>query len=188
MLTNKGLKASERKRRVIRIRSSINTVRSYEPITLADLHLLGSIARSDREDFFQRYPHWSVLYSQRLLCVALCQGAALHFADGRNGIKDFDVWNFFSEIPGQPIRRRRVVSRDFGHPKFGTSADKPDFVGRRVDLLFKSIACQPGHSPMLSLQQYLTAGRTDTARCLAAKAVVLIEPVELAGTVAWPKA
>jgi hypothetical protein len=162
-------------------------VRSSEPITPSDLQLLGRIAQADREDFFRRYPHWSVLYSQRLLCVALCQGAALHFVDATNGIKDFDVWSFFCEIPGQPIRRRRVVSRDFGQPRFGTSPDKPDFIGRKVDLLFKSIACQPDSNPILSLQRYLTEKRTGAARCLADKAVVLIEPIELVGTVAWHK-
>ena len=110
----------------------------------------------------------------------------MHLVDGRNGIKDFDVWSFFGEIPGQPIPRRPVMSRDFGQPQFGTSPDRPDFIGRRVDLLLKSIPCQPGGSPVLSIQNYLTERRTATARCLAEKAVVLIEPPELLGTVAWP--
>ena len=136
--------------------------RSREPIRRSDLQRLADIARSDREDFFQRYPRWSALYSQRLLCVALCQGAALHFVDGKNGVKDFDVWSFFCEIPGQPIRRRRVVSRDFGHPRFGKTLDKPNFIGRRVDLLFKSIACTPDRRPTPSLQVF--DGRTHRYR------------------------
>ena len=90
---------------------------------------------------------------------------------------------FFCEIAGQPIRRRRVVSRDFGQPRFGKSPDKPNFIGRKVDLLFKSIACTPGRSPARSLQQYLTEGRTHTARCLAEKAVVLLQPK--LGVVIW---
>jgi hypothetical protein len=157
--------------------------RSRKPITLADLQRLADIARSDRDDFFQRHPRWSALYSQRLLCVALCQGAALHFVDGKNGVKDFDVWSFFCEIAGQPIRRRRVVSRDFGQPRFGKSPDKPNFIGRKVDLLFKSIACTSDRSPARSLRQYLTEGRRHTARCLAKKAVVLLEPK--VGVVIW---
>jgi hypothetical protein len=167
--------------------SSTNLIRSHsrEPITLSDLQRLADIARSDREHFFQRHPRWSALYSQRLLCVALCQGAALHFVDGKNRVKDFDVWSFFCEIAGQPIPRRRVVSRDFGQPRFGTSPDRPDFIGRKVDLLLKSIACTPDRSPRRSLQQYLAEGRTHTARCLAKKAVVLLEPIEQVGAVVW---
>ena len=150
--------------------------RSRKPITLSDLQHLADIARSDRDDFFQRHPRWSALYSQRLLCVALCQGAASHFVYGKTGVKDYDVWSFFCEIAGQPIRRRRVASRDFRRPRFGKSPDKPNFIGRKVDLLFKSIACTPDRSPTRSLQHYLTEGRTQTARYLAEKAVVLLEP------------
>jgi hypothetical protein len=52
-------------------------------------------------------------------------------------------------------------------------------------LLLKSIACTPDSSPIHSLQRYLTEGRTDTARCLAKKAVVLLEPIEQVGAVVW---
>jgi hypothetical protein len=31
------------------------------------------------------------LYADRLFAVALCQGAALHYIDGKNGVKDLDV-------------------------------------------------------------------------------------------------
>ena len=150
---------------------------------------LARIAQSDREEFFRRYPGWSKRYSGRLLCVALCQGAALHFVDGSNGVKDFDVWSFFREIPGQPIRRRRVVTRDFGSRKFGIlpgkRGRKRDFIGRPVDLVFRSIPCRRGVGAIAALQQYLADGRTKSARCLAEKAVVLIEPSELKAKVAW---
>ena len=159
--------------------------RSRERIRLPDLRRLADIARSDREDFFQRHPRWSALYSHRLLCVALCQGAALHFVDGKTGVKDFDVWSFFCEIAGQPIRRRRVVSGDFGQPRFGKSPDRPNFIGRKVDLLFKSIPCTPDRSAERSLQRYLTKRRTHTARCLAKKAIVLLEPIEQMRAVIW---
>jgi hypothetical protein len=158
--------------------------RSREPITLSDLQSLVDIARSDRDYFFQRHPRSSAPNSRRLLCMALCQGAASHFVDGRNGAKDFDVWSFFCEIAAQPIRRRWVVSRDFGQPRFGKWPDKPNFIGRKVDLLLKSIACTPDRSPTRSLQHYLTKVRTQTARCLTKKAAVLLEPVKQMGIVA----
>lgn len=161
-------------------------MRSKEPITLDDLKRLADIARDDRKGFFARYQRWSALYSRRLLCVALCQGAALHFIDGTSGIKDFDVWSFFRECPDEPIPRRPVVHRDFGHPRFGTSPCRSDFIGRKVDLLMKSVDGAGCSNPIAALHRYLSRPRTKTARCLAQKAVVVIEPREHLGTVAWP--
>jgi len=163
-----------------------NPVRSKEPITGSDLKVLSRIARKDREAFFQRYPDWFKLYSNRLLCVALCQGAALHFVDGLNGVKDFDVWSFFRENPGKPaIPYRRIVSQPFEYSKSGTSPIIREFIGRKVDLLFRSIPCSSDACPIVSIQHYLTERRTQAARCLAEKAVVLIEPFQ--ATVVWPK-
>jgi hypothetical protein len=44
---------------------------------------LSVIAAEDRESRFARRPRWAV-YRDRILCVALCQGAALHYVDGRS--------------------------------------------------------------------------------------------------------
>jgi hypothetical protein len=67
-----------------------------------------------------------------------------------------------------------------------TSGDRPLFTGRRVDMLGRSLNVPPGTEPVAVLRDYLSAARTDSARELAAKAVVLISPEPLAGTVAWP--
>src|SRR5438445_6563879 len=67
--------------------------RSLERITVRDLTQLARIAAADRQAFFAKQPKWAKL-AERVVCVALCQGAALHFIDGRNGVKDFDVWTF----------------------------------------------------------------------------------------------
>lgn len=77
--------------------------RSYERITLNDLARLAQIARRDREDRFTRRPRWRP-YADRVLCVALCQGAALHYVDGRNGVKDLDVYAFYARFPTCPWR------------------------------------------------------------------------------------
>jgi hypothetical protein len=161
-------------------------MRSYKRITPADLRVLASIARKDRENFFERNPRW-LKYSQRLCCVALCQGGGLHFANNTTGVKDFDVWSFFCELPRDPIPRRPVVHRDFGHIKFGKSPDRQDFIGRRVDLILKSIPYTSKGGFLLSLKRYLAKGRTQTARFLAEKAVVLIEPAEFEGVIVWPE-
>ena len=136
--------------------------------------------------FFAGKPRYRAL-DERLICVALCQGAALHYVDGKNGVKDFDVWTFYaalSDHPGYPWRRRKAV--DFGDPKFGPSPDKPDFTGRHVDLLGRSLRTAGEVDPATILRRYLFEGETETARRLSEKAVVLLEPLEWLGEVIWP--
>lgn len=72
--------------------------RSYERISKRDLAELAAIAAEDRAARFARRPRWSV-YRKRVICIALCQGAALHYVDGKTGVKDFDVWTFYSAFP-----------------------------------------------------------------------------------------
>jgi hypothetical protein len=168
--------------------------RSHELITLDDLRRLGEIAAEDREDFFQRYPNWGSLYSNRLFAVALCQAGAVHYLNGINGrsqeppgIKDLDVWSFFRVHPERPFPSRRFKKVDFGDPKFGISDDSPQFVGRRVDLLSRSMSGTDFSNPVEVLRKYLREGGTDTAKALAQKAVILIEPFHLLGTKVWPE-
>jgi hypothetical protein len=160
--------------------------RSYAPIGREDLVRLARIARLDREDFFARKTRYRAL-DERLICVALCQGAALHYVDGKSGVKDFDVWTFYaalSDHSGYPWRRRKAV--DFGDPKFGPSPDKPDFTGRHVDLLGRSLRTAGEVDPATILRRYLFEGETETARRLSEKAVVLLEPLEWLGEVIRP--
>ena len=159
--------------------------RSYAAITHDDLSRLGRIAKEDRESFFARYPRHRVL-AERVIAVALCQGAALHFLDGTNGVKDFDVWTFYAAHPDTTYPPRRMVKRNFGDPKFGQTPDSPEYIGRRVDLLGRSLRVAPDSDPVEVLRAYLTQGRTPAAELLAQKAVVLIEPVSQTGAVVWP--
>jgi hypothetical protein len=160
--------------------------RSLKTITIADLQRLAAIARADREDLFSRNPALGKLYANRLICVALCQGAALHFYNKQNGVKDFDVWTFFRKYPKHPFPYRRNVPRDFGDPKFGISIDKPNFIGRRVDLIGRSIPYKQGQSPIEAIRDYLLSSHNKSPRFLAKKAVILLEPEKLIGTVVWP--
>lgn len=159
--------------------------RSFERITRDDLHRLGALASEDRDDFFTRLRDWAELYEDRVLCTALCQGAALHYVDGTTGVNDFDVYSFFVQHPKRPwfAKRRRV--RDFGDPKFGRSVDKPNFIGRRVDLMGRGIPSAGSANPIWSVVNFLSVGSTETARQLASKAVVIVEPHEYCGQVAW---
>jgi hypothetical protein len=113
--------------------------RSYKPITLRDLARLSKLAAVDRADHFRRKPATGHLYAGRLFAVVLCQGAGLHYLDGKNGVKDFDVWSFYVEHPARPFPYRRRGRADFGDPKFGKSDDSPQYAGRRVDLIGRSV-------------------------------------------------
>lgn len=159
--------------------------RSYERLTDDDLARLAAIAEDDRDARIARRPRWKP-YADRVLCVALCQGAALHYVDGRNGIKDLDVYTFYAEHPTGPFPYRWLTNADFGPSRFGRYPGDPDrFVGRRVDLLGRSLNVSLDVDPVEAVRGYLAAGRTETARQVAKKAVVLLEPEELRGEIIW---
>lgn len=160
--------------------------RSRAKITLDHLERLANLAATDQTERFRRRPRWQP-YADRVLCVALCQGAALHFLDEHTGVKDFDVYTFYSEdqaLGPFPPRWRRTA--DFGPSVFGRYApDPPRFAGRRVDLIGRSLKVAPYAEPVGAVRDYLRAGRTATARHLAAKAVVALDPPSLRGIVIW---
>src|SRR5436309_7834001 len=117
--------------------------RSPARLTVADLERLRDVARADREFMFERNPNWRA-YRDRMLCVALCQGAALHYINGASGIKDFDVWTFFARSPARahpdPALFRRRRAADFGASRFGRTTSAPAWIrGRRIDLLARSL-------------------------------------------------
>ena len=162
--------------------------RSKKQITMADLQKLADIAQADRESLFQRKPETGRLYSKRLFAVALCQGAALHYLDGKNGIKDFDVWSFYRASPERPFPARRVGKADFGDPKFGTSDGSSQFKGRCVDLIGRSLCAKNFRDPIAVLQGYLLGRVSQSAKCLGKKAMVMIYPPEVLGQIVWPMA
>ncbi|MCH9736514.1 MAG: hypothetical protein K0U78_18500 [Actinomycetia bacterium] len=159
--------------------------RSMAPLTDEHLRRLGAIAEADREGLFNRNPHLAV-YRDRILLTALCQGAALHFVNGTNGVKDLDVYTFYAEDSdvGYPYRRRGV--EDFGESDLGRHPDDHAFRGRRVDLLGRTLKVACSADPVAAVRSYLQAGATATAKELAKKAVVVIEPVQNLGQVVWP--
>ena len=161
--------------------------RSLARIDIADLLRLAALAADTEAELFRRNPQGSGRYAGRLLGRALCQGAALHYVDESNGIKDFDVWSFYAQYDDWPFPARWRGTRDFGPSKFGRhSGDPPRYAGRRVDLLGRSLPTRPGADPAHVLRRYLAAGRTGSAKALAAKAVALIDPQNRVGEIVWP--
>jgi hypothetical protein len=159
--------------------------RSFIKIEASDLERLAVLCREDREEFFSRHPKWRRLYSDRIIGIALCQGAAVHYVNGRNGVKDFDVWTFYAARPDAAFPWRRRGRKDYGLIKFGKHPEDVGYIGRRVDFLARSLPFAATADPVQSLQTYLAGGRTKTAHELSRKAVVLIEPVELRGQIVW---
>lgn len=161
--------------------------RSLATIEVSHLRQLAEIARNDLQAYVSGAPRERSKFLQHVLCVVLCQGAALHYVDRRNGVKDFDVYTFFAKGNGRDFPVRRVGKADFGISRFGRHPREPEFEGRRVDLLGRSILHERGEEPSLSLQRYLRGTPTRTAWYLAQKAAVMLEPAPLCGTVVWPR-
>ena len=163
--------------------------RSLARIEKSDLLRLAALAADAESELFRRNPDNSGRYAGRLLGRALCQGAALHYVNGHNGVKDFDVWSFYAQYDDWPFPARWRVTRDFGPSKFGRyPGDPPHYTGRRVDLLGRSLRVKSGADPAEIVRRYLAARRTRSAKELAAKAVVLIYPEDRVGEIVWPVA
>ncbi|MBE5451262.1 hypothetical protein [Mycobacteroides abscessus] len=159
--------------------------RSMAPLTEEHLRRLAEIAKTDREGLFNRKPHLAV-YRDRILLTALCQGAALHYLNGTNGVKDLDVYTFYADQPGvgHPYRRRGV--EDFGESELGRHPDDHGYLGRRVDLLGRTLKVAPSSEPVAAVRSYLREARTATAKELAKKAVVVVDPGPRFGQIVWP--
>jgi hypothetical protein len=164
-----------------------NYDRSLAVIDVDDLRRLAGIAAKVEAGLFARHPQGAGRYSGRLLGRALCQGAALHYLDGKNGVKDLDVWSFYAALADGPFPYRWRGTADYGPSKFGRyPRDPPSFTGRRVDLIGRSLDAPPGADPAAVVSRWLSAAHTKSARELAAKAVVLIAPESRTGEVIWP--
>jgi hypothetical protein len=166
---------------------SADAERSLARIEVADLLRLAALAADAEAGLFRKNPDGSGRYAGRLLGRALCQGAALHYVNEHNGVKDFDVWSFYAQYDDWPFPARWRRTRDFGPSKFGRyPGDPPHYCGRRVDLLGRSLPAAPGTDPADAIRRYLAAGRTTSAKALGAKAAVLIDPHNRVGEVVWP--
>jgi hypothetical protein len=156
-----------------------------ESITSEDLERLAQIVDAEIADLLRSEKQ--APFRDRLLAAALCQGAALHALDGRNGVKDFDVYVFFAELSGKNgPHTRRARSRDYGPSKFGrySSDDPRRFSGRRIDIFWRTIPADGKVDPGNAIPAYLRGGKPEsTPWHLSQKAVILLRPKSRLGEV-----
>lgn len=186
--------------------------RSQRPrARLTDEHLRRLAALAEEDHAFFTRPDGRPEYESRRLAAALAQGAALHYLDGRTGVKDLDVWTFYAAIPGRSFPAdKRVRRADFGPSSLGRQtydihAARSErqralwqrwsaYTGRRVDFCIRALPVQadaPINSVISVLQEWLargaqsTAARKPSAWHLAKKAVVPLYPDSHRGYVVW---
>ncbi|MEK7078304.1 MAG: hypothetical protein AAB911_01920 [Patescibacteria group bacterium] len=99
-------------------------------LTRDDLNGLKKIALQEHKNFFKRNrksKKLSKAYTSKLFCIALCQGAAIHYIDHKNGIKDFDVWLFYKKDDKVNFPDRSKKSIENGYRKI-----RIDFIKRSI--------------------------------------------------------
>lgn len=169
------------------------------PLTRRHLARLSAIAAEDREVFLRRH----LKFRGRVIAVVLAHGAATHYVTREKGVKDLDIWTFFSLPPGYDRfpadQRHRHV--DFGLSEFGRQlydfgkacheAERrrwerwhDQHQGRRVDLMMRGLKVKPSADPAEAVRGWL-AGRAGSPRALREGAVVLTDPPDRRGEVIW---
>jgi hypothetical protein len=85
------------------------------PVGWSELQALRTLAKAEEAAFFERNPHLVRSYRDRLIAVALCQGAALQYLRRGYGVNDFDVHFFYSQNPQkQKLTRARKRMHSVG--------------------------------------------------------------------------
>jgi hypothetical protein len=163
--------------------------RSLSPITKYDLKELyvGSLTCLKKYFIAGKGRKWSSLYDiEQPLAVALCQGAAMHYHDQVNGIKDFDIW-FFYPFNQKHLPYRTYWNWDYKNPKFGHHPSMPKYAGRKVDVLVRSIKNYVKNDPIQSIHHFLQYEKTKSSKELAKKAIIMLYPETFLGKVIWYK-
>ena len=155
--------------------------RVYLPVRKRHLRFLAQVTKIEREAFFRRNPSQVSRYRNRFLAAALCQGAALHYLNRKNGVKDFDIHLFYVQHPKHKQMSRAVKPVIMEVPDFGIR--EIDFIRTVVPERFDHGAEDPVASV---LQRFLERRPTSNARFVAEKAVIGLIPEHLFARVVWP--
>ena len=153
--------------------------RLYIPIELEHLHILSRFVEEEKEAFFTRNPGQIKIYRDKFIAAALCQGAALHYIDKKNGVKDFDIHFFYEQHPIKKQMSRRL---------WKIKKEVLDFGTRRIDFIRSVVPpkCIDSGSKTEIIRNYLRMKPTKNSRYLAEKAVVGLLPESIFGELMWP--
>lgn len=151
--------------------------RIYDKIYKKDLRALRDLALKEHNEFFIRNPHLKKPYSNSLIGICLCQGAAWHYLDPENGIKDFDIWHFYKERKKAafPYRAKKVN-------KIGYKNKWIDYLKRAIS---KSVYKEFPSAPDKIILQYLLQKNTKTKKFLLKKPVIGLYPESIFSKVIW---
>ncbi len=151
----------------------MDSERCFEPLTDDDLARLSGIAQNILRNRVFRTPVGR-RYKDRLILLALCQGGAQHYLDGVSGVKDLDVWAFFRGGIDKPFPWRVRWRADFGPSRLGRHPADKGYLGRRVDVMGRSIAAieMNGEDAVLAWLH----GRSTSARLLVKRPVIALFP------------
>ncbi|HUC27603.1 MAG TPA: hypothetical protein VMA73_33315, partial [Streptosporangiaceae bacterium] len=90
---------------------------SLAAFEVADLLRLAAPAAEAGAELFERRPRGSGRYADRLLCRALSKVLPVHYANGKKGVRVFDVWSFSPGMcPVTGISARANASAWFAEP------------------------------------------------------------------------
>jgi len=156
--------------------------RCYEPLSDDDLARLGAIAQDVLRDRVFRTPVGRQ-YKGRLILLALCQGAAQHYVDRVTGVKDLDVWAFFRGGLEKPFPWRGRWSADFGLSRLGRHPADEGYLGRRVDVMGRSISSRETSGEAAVLEWL--HGRSKSARLLVKRPAIGLFPQTLFAKPLW---
>ena len=151
------------------------------PVTVWELWRLADLACEEEKAFFRRNPHLLEPYRNRLIAIALCQGAALQYIGRGYGVKDFDVHFFYSQNPQKPRISRAIKQIHTSVVKF---QDVPIYYIRTVAPRTK-LPKMPRDAVQI-LQSFLREKPTANSMHLAQKAVICLWPEEIFGERIWP--
>ena len=156
-----------------------NEERLYEPLTKHDIEQLKEIALKEHEKFFERNPRLKEAYYNSLIGICLCQGAASHYLNPEVGIKDFDIWHFYTENNTTRFSCRRPKKLKLPNGYRG----KPiDFLKRAIPSdIYNSNFGSPGQIIM----NYLFEKNTKTKTLLLKKAIIGLYPDEIFNKILW---
>jgi len=154
----------------------------HRPVGLSELRSLTQLGLQELDAFFTRNPHLTAPYRDRLLAIALCQGAARQFLGCGHGVNDFDLHFFYAQNPEKPRLSRAVAHRFESVGNF--SRIRVDFVRTVVPV---RVLLSRVTDPAAQIRSFLEQAPTQNAKHLAKNPVIGLSPESVFGLTIWPQ-